>query len=73
MKKAKRLKSMKLSSIALSQETRMKLEQLKFTRGESYDSVINRMIAALKSLMEVQDIKDLRNRLLEYEPNQSEG
>ena len=71
-KEEKRRKSMQASytTINVSHETKAKLESLKFNIREPYDSVINRMISALKSLLGTQDLGELRTRLLEYEPNE---
>ena len=55
------------TTINLSFDTRARLERLKYHPREPYDSVIRRMLTALKSLMNVANDEELRTRLLEYE------
>lgn len=71
-KKEKRLAAARPSgtNIPVSVEVRDWLVQLKHNPYEPYDMVLRRMVSALKSLLDVKTLEELRLRLLEYEPNE---
>ena len=68
----KRLKASKTPSgtnIPVSVEVKEWLVTLKHSPYEPYDMVIRRIISVLKGLMSVDDLQELRRKLLEYEPS----
>ena len=78
--KTTRNSKMKVTTIKLLEETKLRIEKLRENKGESYDDILKKILYILNTARDSPDkakrilerISELRNRMLEEEKQQEE-